>query len=471
MGPISLASCVVDPELGVVSIPGAQLRLTTKEAALFVYLAERPHQTVSRAELLREVWGFRGRTPNSRAPDFTVLRLRTKVERRPEEPRHVLTVHGVGYRFEPLRPDEQTTLLDRPLPVLEPRWLSPDVNDEEEDADEVVTDGPSARATILPPGAPFRPEHMVGHHVERRLAEALLAQPGAPVVVFGPSGLGKSWLLRSLTGAALAEDRVVHLDLRHLDRATLGDRDRFFWRVMADVAEGLSAEVEPAPGLDPARGLTRLLEREGLAPTPGRLLLVIDHAHEAAQLNDPSALYALLRAWCERTRPPWDRLRLLLGLSSEPSLLVQEPHLSPFNLAPPITLSELSADEVRALVDTYGLDTRAETLQALIALVGGHPALIRTACFRAATTGRALQEVIAAALHRGGCYESALRHLQRVLGENAPLSSALAQACATPGAALPADAARRLESAGLIHREGPGWAPKNGLVRALATLL
>ncbi|MBK9368795.1 MAG: winged helix-turn-helix transcriptional regulator [Deltaproteobacteria bacterium] len=60
MGPISLASCVVDPELGVVSIPGAQLRLTTKEAALFVYLAERPHQTVSRAELLREVWGFRG---------------------------------------------------------------------------------------------------------------------------------------------------------------------------------------------------------------------------------------------------------------------------------------------------------------------------------------------------------------------------------------------------------------------------
>lgn len=470
MGPISLASCVVDPDLGVVSLAGAQLRLTTKEAALFVYLAQRPHQTVSRAELLREVWGFRGRTPNSRAPDFTVLRLRTKVERRPEEPRHLLTVHGVGYRFEPLRPDEQTTLLNPPLPAPEPRWRSPDLGDDE-DAAEEATDGPSAGAMIVPPGAPFRPEHMVGHQTERRLAEALLAQPGAPVVVFGPSGLGKTWLLRRLAGGALAEDRVVHLDLRHLDRATLGDRDRFFWRVMADVAEGLSAEAEPTPGLDPARGLTRLLEREGLAPTPGRLLLVIDHAHEAAQLNDPSALYALLRAWCERTRPPWDRLRLLLGVSSEPSLLVHEPHLSPFNLAPPITLSELSADEVRALVSTYGLDTREETLHALIALVGGHPALIRTACFRAATTGRALPEVLAGALGPGGCYESALRHLQRVLGENAPLSSALAQVCAAPGAALPTDAARRLESAGLIHREGPGWAPKNGLVRALAALL
>jgi DNA-binding response OmpR family regulator len=85
VGPISLASCAVDPELGVVTFAGAQLRLTTKEAALFGYLAARPHQTVSRAELLREVWGFRGRTPNSRAPDFAVLRLRTKVERHPEE--------------------------------------------------------------------------------------------------------------------------------------------------------------------------------------------------------------------------------------------------------------------------------------------------------------------------------------------------------------------------------------------------
>ena len=134
MGPISLASCVVDPDLGVVSLAGAQLRLTTKEAALFVYLAQRPHQTVSRAELLREVWGFRGRTPNSRAPDFTVLRLRTKVERRPEEPRHLLTVHGVGYRFEPLRPDEQTTLLNPPLPAPEPRWRSPDLGDDEDQA-------------------------------------------------------------------------------------------------------------------------------------------------------------------------------------------------------------------------------------------------------------------------------------------------------------------------------------------------
>lgn len=84
-----------------VVISGAEATpLTTTEARLLAYLAERPGVAVERAELLREVWGYRGGQP-SRSVDNTVLRLRPKIELDPSRPRHLITVYGVGYRFEP----------------------------------------------------------------------------------------------------------------------------------------------------------------------------------------------------------------------------------------------------------------------------------------------------------------------------------------------------------------------------------
>ncbi len=79
---------------------GETLTLTTKEVELLAYLSAHPGQVVSREDLLREVWGFRGHF-RSRSADNTILRLRAKIEPDPARPTHILTVHGVGYRFEP----------------------------------------------------------------------------------------------------------------------------------------------------------------------------------------------------------------------------------------------------------------------------------------------------------------------------------------------------------------------------------
>ena len=53
-----------------------------------------------REDLLREVWGYRS-SAITRTVDNTVLRLRAKIEADPARPRHVATVHGTGYRFDP----------------------------------------------------------------------------------------------------------------------------------------------------------------------------------------------------------------------------------------------------------------------------------------------------------------------------------------------------------------------------------
>lgn len=80
---------------------GSTVALTTREVALLDFLARRPEEPVSRDTLLVEVWGHR---PDSlsRAVDHTMRRLRSKVELDPAHPHHLLTVHGVGYRFAPL---------------------------------------------------------------------------------------------------------------------------------------------------------------------------------------------------------------------------------------------------------------------------------------------------------------------------------------------------------------------------------
>lgn len=98
---LELSGCTVDLARQVVDRgDGKQSKLTSQEKDLLAYLRARPGTVVSRDDLQREVWGYRG-TVRTRAVDNTVLRLRGKVETDPATPRHIITVHGEGYRFEP----------------------------------------------------------------------------------------------------------------------------------------------------------------------------------------------------------------------------------------------------------------------------------------------------------------------------------------------------------------------------------
>ena len=77
---------------------GLSQELTEKEAMILKVLAERPGEIVSREDLLERVWGY-DVFPSTRTVDNFILRLRRRFERDPANPRHFLTVWGVGYRF------------------------------------------------------------------------------------------------------------------------------------------------------------------------------------------------------------------------------------------------------------------------------------------------------------------------------------------------------------------------------------
>jgi two-component system, OmpR family, alkaline phosphatase synthesis response regulator PhoP len=81
-----------------VSRNGEPVTLSAKEYQLLCYLLERPGMVVSRDELLEQVWGYRAIT-NTRTVDVHLAQLRSKLEEDPRQPRHLLTVHGSGYKF------------------------------------------------------------------------------------------------------------------------------------------------------------------------------------------------------------------------------------------------------------------------------------------------------------------------------------------------------------------------------------
>jgi DNA-binding response OmpR family regulator len=88
---VNLKSCQV-------SRSGKELDFSSKEFELLKYFLCHPGEALSRDRLLEEVWGY-DRFPTTRTVDAHIVRLRQKVEPKPEEPRFILTVHGTGYKF------------------------------------------------------------------------------------------------------------------------------------------------------------------------------------------------------------------------------------------------------------------------------------------------------------------------------------------------------------------------------------
>jgi DNA-binding response OmpR family regulator len=79
---------------------GELVTLTRKEFQTLAYFLKNARRVISRDELLNEVWGYKC-YPCTRTVDNHILRLRKKLEPEPDLPKHLQTVHGMGYKFLP----------------------------------------------------------------------------------------------------------------------------------------------------------------------------------------------------------------------------------------------------------------------------------------------------------------------------------------------------------------------------------
>ena len=97
---LSAGQIRLDPEGQRCEVGGSKVILTGLEFRLLHWFMQHPHRVFSRVQLLNAVWG-RDYPGYEKAVNNHILRLRRKIGDDPEKPRHIQTVHGSGYRFEP----------------------------------------------------------------------------------------------------------------------------------------------------------------------------------------------------------------------------------------------------------------------------------------------------------------------------------------------------------------------------------
>ena len=95
---ITIGKLEIDFNSYTAMVEGKSVAMTHKEYEIVKYLWQHKGATVSRDNLLEEVWGYDD-YPTTRTVDNFILKLRQKIEINPNRPKHILTVHGIGYKL------------------------------------------------------------------------------------------------------------------------------------------------------------------------------------------------------------------------------------------------------------------------------------------------------------------------------------------------------------------------------------
>jgi DNA-binding response OmpR family regulator len=96
---VKSARLEIDQAARRVLVEGREVETTAKEFDLLRLFMQHPGQVLSREQIMERIWG--GEHYTLRTIDNFVARLRSKIEKNPDEPVHIETVRGVGYRFDP----------------------------------------------------------------------------------------------------------------------------------------------------------------------------------------------------------------------------------------------------------------------------------------------------------------------------------------------------------------------------------
>jgi DNA-binding response OmpR family regulator len=98
--PLHFSGITIEPQTRLVNLLDKEISLTAREFDMLWMLARHPRQVFSRDRILESVWGISDYIDPSTVT-VHVRRLREKIEADPSRPRHIITVWGIGYKFEP----------------------------------------------------------------------------------------------------------------------------------------------------------------------------------------------------------------------------------------------------------------------------------------------------------------------------------------------------------------------------------
>lgn len=316
-----------------------------------------------------------------------------------------------------------------------------------------------------PPGASYQALSYVSRDREETGALSYLMTPGKPVILWGPRQCGKTWLMEHLWRRfCQAEAQPCHLarvDLREFNGECLGSYDAFLREFGAHLLEPLGASSDlleeawrrsTSVNLKLAHLVTRLLANDI------RLFLAIDWGDTLLKREFWADFFGMLRSWAERHSPPWVQIRLIVSLSSDPTWLASGDS-SPFaNLSDPIEVYDMEPQQVLRLAALHQLPWTEPEVLRLMALIGGHPYLLRAAMHHAMLFGCSVDQVVDQA-EVFPPFTRHLRSMKKLLTADPALSPVLSCIARSTieQTALDDGVAERLRRTGLVIKLGRGY--------------
>ncbi|MDZ8184085.1 MAG: AAA-like domain-containing protein [Nostoc sp. ChiSLP02] len=344
------------------------------------------------------------------------------------------------------------------------------INEEKSKADLLQISQPSPLPHPFPSAQPVSLEMPEGtmesqsaFYVERSsdaLALQTIEQQGVTITIKGPRQMGKSSLLiRTIKTAVNAGKRVALLDFQLFDKAALTNADLFFRQFCSWLTDELEmtdkvAEYWNMP-LGNSQRCTRYVGRYLLKEFGNPLVLAMDEVERVFDTEFRSDFFGMLRSWhnSRATTPIWKQLDLALVTSTEPYQLIDNLNQSPFNVGQVIDLEDFTPAQVSDLNRRHSSPFNPKEEQQLMALLGGHPYLVRLALYLLASYRLSGTELFATATTDNGPFGNHLRnHLFR-LHSKKELVQGMFQVirqniCEDEGIFF------RLRGAGLVRREG-----------------
>jgi serine/threonine protein kinase len=289
---------------------------------------------------------------------------------------------------------------------------------------------------IQPAGGAIGDHFYIEREADAFLKEQVLAREGTLTTIRAARQTGKSsLLLQSVLHARKNDMNVVNIDLQRVDRDYFKTRKAFLrylaeyivWKLRLDIDEVERAWRGP---LGPQDKLTSLLGDYVLPQCKQPLTLAMDEVDRLLKTPFHTDFFSLLRSWhnSRALDEEWRKLNMVLVISTDPHLLIDDVNQSPFNVGLRLNLEDFSEEQVRDLNQRHGAPLKEDEIPLLMASLHGHPYLTRQALYMLVKRHWQWADLTRVAFSDKGPFNEHLQHYYKLLHNKPKLKAGLKQA-------------------------------------------
>lgn len=196
------------------------------------------------------------------------------------------------------------------------------------------------------------------------------------------------------------------------------------------------------------------------------IILAIDEADRLLETPFHTDFFGMMRSWHNSGafNPIWEKLKIVMAISTEPYLLIADAQQSPFNVGLKLYLEDFDAAQLQFLNQRHGSPIGDRDFKQFLFLLNGHPYLTRKALYTLRAENLTWVEFVAQAVNDRGPFSDHLRRQLWLVRDESQLQSALRQIISS-GTCPDEDACYRLERAGLIKESGDTYVFRCDLYR------